>query len=339
MRRLRIGMSKATVLVLSMMFLASCQKDEDPVESPITFGIRHDKALSDYESIASNSGAYSAGVDYPDFEPVVFMRFSNSVGGVKELVATGTLVHEQWILTAAHNFFEDEIQAVPTPVSEIEIFASNNPNIPGTILQVEKLIFHPTWLQQSDDFLKANDLCLIKLTAPFSGVNPAIINTSSAELLQDKVWFAGFGDYSGQPGQDPIPYSKRHAFENELDRKNNGIISDSSGTQYSGGLLAIDFDTPLGDINALGDGIANPDELLLGNGTSNSVALDFEGTTVPGDSGGPIFMRINGAWRVVGVLSGGAQDPVFDYIQGSYGDISVFIRISTQSAWINSVIN
>ncbi|HAA14908.1 MAG TPA: trypsin, partial [Cytophagales bacterium] len=60
--------------------------------------------------------------------------------------------------------------------------------------------------------------------------------------------------------------------------------------------------------------------------------------TVQGDSGGPLFVRNGDQWEVAGVLSGGASDPVPNWRDGDYGDISIYTRVSTAIDWINSVI-
>lgn len=50
--------------------------------------------------------------------------------------------------------------------------------------------------------------------------------------------------------------------------------------------------------------------------SSSSTPLQFEATTAPGDSGGPILVQLGGEWVIAGVLSGGTTNT------SAYGDIS-----------------
>ena len=68
----------------------------------------------------------------------------------------------------------------------------------------------------------------------------------------------------------------------------------------------------------------------VGVGNSSSVALDLEGTSVPGDSGGPTYLKINGEWTVIGLTSHGSTD-------GYYGDLALNTRVSSHADWICSI--
>lgn len=50
--------------------------------------------------------------------------------------------------------------------------------------------------------------------------------------------------------------------------------------------------------------------------SSSQLPLEFEATTAPGDSGGPVLVRFGGEWVIAGVLSGGTTNT------SVYGDIS-----------------
>lgn len=323
------------LFILFLLSISSCKKVKYNENS--TFGIRHDLSLEQYESIATNLAPYNTS-DNPDFSPVICFKYSLNGSSNQEYVATGTLISEEWILTAGHNFYVAEEQSSPALAAGISVLVGLDPDNPNATYEVESLHFHPTWLQDNNDFLNANDLCLVKLKTPVTNVNFATMNLEKNETIGAKIWFSGFGDYSQTRNQNKNESSKKHAFENILDRANDDISTSINGVVYNGGLLAFDFDNPSGTINSLGDEIANSDEAVLGAGESNNTCLDFEATTVTGDSGGPLFIKDGTEWKVAGVLSGGASEPVSDHQDSSYGDISVFIRVSTHKEWIESVI-
>jgi V8-like Glu-specific endopeptidase len=324
---------------LAFVFLLSGCADDDsgfgPDEdlAPQTFGIRHDRDLDQYETIGANQTPYDS-AEYPDFSAVVAFSYSLDGSDEQEFVASGTLVRPNWILTAGHNFF-DEDQEAPAPPGGIEILVGPDPNIPRGTYRVAQIVFHPRW---NDDFPTAYDLCLVRLADPITTIEPANLNLEPSEDLGSTVWYSGFGDYTEQEGEDPDAFSLRHALENVLDRIGTDTFATVGGISYPGGVLAFDFDSPFGDINALGDGYINEEEAELGRGTSTAAATAFEGTTVEGDSGGPLFARLDGVWKVVGVLSQGINEPVEGHVDGDYGDISIFVRTAAHRQWIASVL-
>ena len=327
----------ALLFILFLFLFSACEQDywEDSISlnEESTFGIRHDRSLSDYEAAAVNT---SLG---PNFEAVFAFQYTIGSNTDEEIIASGALIAPQWILTAGHNFFISEEQTTPVNPADINVIVGNDPNNPEAILEVEALYFHPTWLSDNDEvFGKANDLCLLKLKSALTNIKPIALFDHSSEAIGSQVWFSGYGDYSLLEGQNSDRYSKRHAIENILDRKVGGIMSRINNQIYEGGLLAFDFDHPNGGVNTLGDNIVNEDEDLLGPGRSEAVALNLEATTVEGDSGGPLFVKDGEHWKLAGVLSGGATEPIPNHEDSSYGDISIFIRVSSHLDWIRSVM-
>ncbi|MBV6655739.1 MAG: trypsin-like serine protease [Mameliella sp.] len=327
---------KLRYLALFLLILSvSCSVEDDFLEpdAEITFGIRHDRSLSQYENAAASSNP-----NLPDFSSVVAFEYSLDGSPDRDFTASGVIIDDEWILTAAHNFYDAEEQASPAPSSGVVVKVGNDPNTPDATYTVAEIILHPTWLAGSQNYDNANDLCLVRTSAVISNVTPASLYEEDNEQTGAIVWHCGFGNYSSLAGQDPELESKKHAIENTLDRSEDGFRTSAGGVNYFGGLLAFDFDNPAGTINALGDDIVNEDEGYLGPGTSSSVALELEGTTVTGDSGGPLFLDNSGEWQVAGILSGGAFEPIRDHIDGNYGDISIYTRVSTSRDWILSVI-
>lgn len=321
------------LFAIAISFFSCAKEDPYDYDIPETFGIRHDRSLSQYEALASSNDPA-----LPDFNAVVFFSYSLDGSQDREFIATGTLIDEEWILTAAHNFYDAEEQDSPAPPRGISVLTGNDPNFPDATYDISAVVYHPAWQEGDQEYSHANDLCLVRLERSITNLSPAELYITDDEPLGSDAWFCGFGDYSQRRGNDPDLFSRKHAMKNKLDRKRNGFTSSSGGVSYAGGLLAFDFDDPDGVVNALGDNFVSPDEALLGPGGSDAGALDFEGTTVQGDSGGPLFLFKDGKWRLAGVLSGGADEPVEYHEDSGYGDISIFIRVSTAKAWIQSVV-
>ena len=311
---------------------ASCSDNINP-SADLTFGIRHDVPLEDYENLAATPSG-----DVPDFSSVIFFAYSLDGTTNYDYLASGVLIDEQWILTAGHNFYDSVEQTNPGNPSGIQVRIGHDPNAPDTTFGVAEIVFHPTWLAGDQEFAHANDLCLVKLANPVSGATFATLHSSNNESVGSLVYHAGFGDYTSLSGQDPDAYSKKHAVQNVLDRVTDGMETTTAGTTYEGGLVAFDFDHPDGGTNTLGDQVINDDEFLLGSGSSDDLCLSYEGATVQGDSGGPLFLKYNGKWEVIGILSGGASEPVANHRDSDYGDISIYTRVSTAYSWIQEVI-
>lgn len=335
----RITHFSGILTVLFLLLFFSCGFEDDPLPSLTaerTFGIRHDLPLSEYERIGNNEGAFSSS-DYPDFSSVVAFTYSLNGSSNFEYVASGVLISPDWVLTAAHNFYVSDEQNSPASPSGIRVIYGPDPNDLSKEVTVDRLVFFPSWLEDDDIFGNANDFCLVKLKTPITSIRPAKLLSSPSEVVGSASWSAGYGDYSLLPGQDPDLYSLRHATSNTLDRVAGDIQSSSEAGTFTGGLLAVDFDSPAQDTNTLGDTYISIDEALLGGGSSSAVANPYEGSAVEGDSGGPLFLQVGDEWLVAGILSGAAEEPFVGHTPNSYGEIDIFIRVSLAYDWISSV--
>ena len=104
MKRFKI---QQLILLVTLSFLFFSCDDEDFIEpsSDSTFSIRHDRSLSEYESKAASTSS-----DLPNFSSVVAFSYSLDGSNNREFVASGVLIDQEWILTAAHNFYDSHEQ-------------------------------------------------------------------------------------------------------------------------------------------------------------------------------------------------------------------------------------
>ena len=100
----------------------------------------------------------------------------------------------------------------------------------------------------------------------------------------------------GSSGHGFSSDGRRWGGENIIDRY--GTPSASSGTN----IISTDFDNGTSGANTIP--------------SSSSTPLEFEATTAPGDSGGPVLVQFGNEWVIAGVLSGGTTST------SVYGDIS-----------------
>lgn len=100
----------------------------------------------------------------------------------------------------------------------------------------------------------------------------------------------------GSSGHGFSSDGRRWGGENIIDRY--GSPSSASGTN----IISTDFDNGTSGANTIP--------------SSSSTPLEFEATTAPGDSGGPVLVQFGNEWVIAGVLSGGTTNT------SVYGDIS-----------------
>ncbi len=165
--------------------------------------------------------------------------------------AMGTLIQPSWILSAAHVAIELSLK------HEIE-FA-------GTAYAIEQLVLHPDFHSCEDISNVQNDIALIQLQMPVTGISPLPLYRQTDEL-QKTVTLVGQGDFgTGLIGPDQVDGKKRVA-TNRVEEADD---------QW----LVLKFDTP-------------PD------------ATDLEGISGPGDGGSPALLKTDQGWAIAGVRSG-----------------------------------
>jgi len=295
---------------------------------PPEFGYRLDVSSSTYEDLGANREPFLVSNGYPDFSTTVAISDFGS----------GVIIGDRWVLTAGHVVLDEEYGEEQPGAWVVSV--GSDYEKPDATYDVKAIHIHPGWrADYSIDGLEYGvDIALIELNSPIQGITPAPW-ANSTELddgyLDSLIYSSGFGDYTGilDDGWGDY-YSQRRAWKNTLDRISDDIDppKDYPGDEaWQGGWVVYDFDSPDGDYNSLAEGVNSDGEFsYVGVGSSSSEALDLEGTSVAGDSGGPTYLKINDEWTVVGLTSHGSTD-------GYYGDLALNTRVSSHADWICSV--
>jgi trypsin len=189
---------------------------------------------------------------------------------VGSFLCTGTLIAPTWVLTAGH-CVDPAVVMLPsqdavTKATKVHLDTVDIVADPGTVLEASATFKDPLF-DPRPDHLGKNDLGLIQLATPVTGVDPSPINLSAVMAPVGTVaTIVGYGLTSqpGGPGTTGI----------EFDVANRISIPCSSKSIGS-------------DLN-----------LLCFSQTDNK-------GTCSGDSGGPAFAIIHGKQTVVGVTSFG----------------------------------
>lgn len=178
-----------------------------------------------------------------------------SVGVVGDLNgghATGTLIAPQYVLVAAHSVYE-------TPPGQITF------TVGGTTHHIEKRFVHPDFTPDVVGLNDTNDIAILKLQQPVSGVTPSQL-TGLTPKLGDVLTLVGFGQESGalfgtkRAGSTPpvfqvesniFRWQHNNALQNDADPGDSGapLFMTINGTPFIAGIVS----GGTGDVNELGD--------------------------------------------------------------------------------------
>lgn len=212
--------------------------------------------------------------------------------------SSGTLVSSTKFLTAAHSVDGNRDGIVDNALNTYRIrFGANtssNATADYTISSFASISIHPQWSLTNGN--RTFDLAVVTLTNPFTQITPISLSNLNPSGMTGTM--VGYGGYATGNNAATLTYDNiRRAANNVVDVSSNATVR-------------TDFDSPSGNTSTLG----------------SAVPLALEGTTAPGDSGGPLLVDFGSGARLIGVLSGGFQG--VGGVDYEYGDVSIYAPIN-----------
>lgn len=225
-----------------------------------------------------------------------------SVGEVKGsgLSGSGVYIGGGWVLTAGHIAMSKGVGSG---------FVIN-----GQTYNVTSSIVHENFNLPNSLF----DIGLVRLESVPTGIDAAIMYDfgSPDSILGSEATWVGYGQTGTGLSGAGSPFERR-AFTNVID-----VLG--SHPQYEGlppTSFIADFDRP-------GDSSKN-------NPASSTIPTELEGNLAPGDSGGGVFLKVNGVNYLVGINSyRGRLDAMTSSTNSRYGSLSGASHLDFFYDWI-----
>jgi secreted trypsin-like serine protease len=234
--------------------------------------------------------------------------------------ASGVLIAPQYIITAAHNVYDNGIKKP----AQIEFNG-----VTYTISTNAQVRTHPDYTTQNPvkDFT-SGDIAVVKLDTPVTNVAPVTRYTGTEEIGKQVV-HKGFGARNGN-NNGKLGYNVIDGTANQLNGLGfKAIQSQQSLTNATSLCLITDYDnntTAGNSLNVIGSTAPPmPDELVV----------------TAGDSGGGLCVRTNNGLRLVGIavdLAGTDSNANLE-LENVYGRVSSYTRVSAYKNWIDGNLN
>jgi len=259
-------------------------------------------ALQPAQAIVVNSTFGAAGA----------LAFGSGLSSVVQVtkgssVCSGAVISATAILTAQHCTFGAVLSALSVT------FDQNGDGVFDQMFDQTNSVESKFEVPPTNNFLDGTDMAILTISGGLPAwATPFLLY--AGDPFAELVTMVGFGGRGVESVDNSMPLGVRWAAEN---------IVDAVGTappfgRPTANIISTDFDNGTATANA------------LSRWGSSATPLAREGTTAPGDSGGPLLFNRGGNFLIGGVLSAGMSG------YGGYGDISWWTGISMYRTEIES---
>ena len=262
------------------------------------------------QAIVINDAAFAAGdaltLGAP-FDSVVRITYTS---GGSSFMCSGALISATSVLTADH------CARKMTPGAVTVSFTTGN-NFAADFTRGVSQVF-TFGADSSLDLLNGSDLAVLTLQSGVTNRLPFMLYDGG--VIGDMGRFVGFGRSGNGTNGATVNDGRRRAAENVIDwygaAKGCGGPQGFCTASGSTNILSTDFDNGTSGANSLGGSVVG----------SEATLTRYEGSTAPGDSGGPILVLRDEVWLIAGVTSGGNSQ------LSQYGDVAWFTSVASAEA-------
>jgi secreted trypsin-like serine protease len=229
----------------------------------------------------------------------------------------GTIVADQWVLTAAHCAVADpDATSRVAPLDSIVVGYGSIDRTKTTKIESEKIVVHPLYLE--DGIASNADVALIKLKEPIAGAKAVPLATAEQRVTPgSKVMVTGWGALWNPQDAGVMDMLSQLTAGADLDERLN----------YPTKLHQVEIQVMANDACAAQ---LQPANITITDSHLCAMAPSSRKNSCYGDSGGPLLISTGGRkFMQIGVVSRGC---------GAADLPNVFTRVSSFADWIGETM-